>query len=66
VNVEAASLLVKVKVAEALWLAAGGPDAIAVSGGTVSIVQVYSVSGPVRASQTPRTAKVWEPSPSAL
>jgi hypothetical protein len=46
-NVEAASLLVNVKLALALLLEAGGVDAIAVSGGIVSTVQVYIVTGPV-------------------
>ena len=39
-NVEPVSLLVKVNAADGLLLEAGGLDAIVVSGGTVSIVQV--------------------------
>jgi hypothetical protein len=37
-NVEPASLLVKAKVADALLFVEGGPEAIVVSGGTVSTV----------------------------
>ena len=65
-NVDAASLLAKVNVAEALWLEAGGPEAIVVCGGTLSIVHVYVVGGPSRTSQVAYTAKVCDPSPRAL
>jgi hypothetical protein len=49
-----------VNAADALLLEAGGPEAIVVSGGTVSIVQVYSVALPLTPPETARTANVCE------
>jgi hypothetical protein len=59
-KVEPDSLLVNVNAADALLLEAGGPEAIVVSGGTVSIVQVYSVALPLTPPETARTANVCE------
>jgi hypothetical protein len=59
VKVDAASLLVNANVAEALWLEAGGPEAIVVCGGTVSTIQPYSVAAPgVPPAESVRTANV--------
>jgi hypothetical protein len=49
---EFGSLLVNAKVAEALLLSAGGPDAIVVCGATVSIFHVYAVGSDPRDGAT--------------
>ena len=57
-NVEAASLLVKVKLAAGELLLVPGPETIAVSGAVVSTVHEYVVAGPVLPSAVAWTANV--------